>query len=417
MRQGIYSIVPILFSFFALTVHAQQIATLALTTTGKEKFAIPMQVDLDAITPIPDSALQLLEIKDGKTIHTPFQIEATGKGRILHWVLTPSQITDRVFELIQSPDRVPIPSPAMEVEENDGALHILSAGKKLLQYNFKTVYPPRGVDSVYRRSGFIHPLNTPSGHTLTRIHAPDHYHHWGLWNPWTRVRFEGETLDFWNLADRKGTVRFGGFTAIEKGNVYANLSARHEHVAFKKDGTQKTALNEIHSMRIYRMNPTDRYYILDITSQLSCASSSPVTLLEYRYGGLCIRATEYWNKNNSVLLTSQGHDRKSADGSKAQWILAQGNLQNDYGGFAMMSYPINYNHPEPLRVWPENTIANDGDVFINFSPTKDKDWLLEPGKTYLLKYRFLIFDDRLSQEDAEETWKSFAHPPTLKIQK
>ncbi|MCH5598074.1 PmoA family protein [Niabella ginsengisoli] len=167
---------------------------------------------------------------------------------------------------------------------------------------------------------------------------------------------------------------------------------------------------------MYRQQPTDPYYILDITSQLSCASSSPVLLLEYRYGGLGIRATEEWNKDNSMTLTSEGKNRKEADGSTARWCLTQGSLGNDYGGLVMMSYPSNYNYPEPLRVWPEN-MNGRGDVFLNFSPTKNKDWLLEPGKTYLLKYRFLIFDNKLSKNDAEEVWQSFANPPSLKIQK
>ena len=30
-------------------------------------------------------------------------------------------------------------------------------------------------------------------------------------------------------------------------------------------------------------------------------------------------------------------------------------------------------------------------MFANFAPTKDKDWLLEPGKIYVLKYRLVVF--------------------------
>jgi hypothetical protein len=29
-----------------------------------------------------------------------------------------------------------------------------------------------------------------------RVQAPDHSHHYGLWNPWTKVLFEGDTVDF-----------------------------------------------------------------------------------------------------------------------------------------------------------------------------------------------------------------------------
>ncbi|MGC4232662.1 MAG: PmoA family protein [Niabella sp.] len=409
-----YICTTLFFILLTFTLQAQRIATLQVSTSGKEKLNIPMQANLDALTHIADSNLQLVEIVNGKKNNTPFQVEATGNGRTLHWLITPAVRPVRTFELVRSGSQPA--AQALQVTEKDGALVIASGAKDLLQYNFKTVYPPKGIDTAYKRSGFIHPLNTPSGHALTRINAPDHYHHWGMWNPWTHVLFENDTLDFWNLKDRKGTVRFAGFNAIEKGNVYAGFSALHEHVAFKKDGSQKTAINEVQTIRIYRQQPADPYYILDITSQLSCAGSSPVLLLEYRYGGLGIRATELWNRDNSITLTSEGKNRKEADGSTARWCITQGNLDRDYGGLEMMSYPSNYNHPEPLRVWPEN-MNGRGDVFLNFSPTKNKDWLLEPGKTYILKYRMLVFNNQLSKEQAEEAWQSFAHPPALKIQK
>jgi hypothetical protein len=395
-------------------INAQRIATLRVTTTGKEKFNIPVQTELDALTTLSDSSLQLVEIRNGQKVNVPFQVTSTVNGRNIYWLIEPSAKNNRVFELAKVPATAKF--SLIQADTDKGSLIIGDNGKKLLQYHFETVYPPQGVDTAYKRSGFIHPLNTPSGHALTRINAPDHYHHWGLWNPWTHVRFENEVVDFWNLKDRKGTVRFSGFNAVENGSVYAGFSALHEHVVFKKDGTEKTAINEVQTVKIYKTQPDDAYYIMDITSQLSCAGPSPVLLLEYRYGGIGIRATEQWNNKNSTTLTSEGKDRKGADGSTARWCIAQGSLENDFGGLEMMSHPVNYNHPEPLRVWPENSNGR-GDVFLNFSPTKNKDWLLVPGKSYLLRYRFLIFDNRLSAQQAEEAWQSFAHPPKISIQK
>src|SRR5690606_66817 len=317
MKQYIYTVCAALtLALLSTTLQAQRIATLQVNTSGKEKLNIPVEVDLDAITTLADSSLQLFEIISGKKEPVAFQIAITGNKHTLHWVVTSSKRSQRTFELAQSrPSN--IVSKTLNVLKKDGALVIASNNKELLQYNYKTVYPPKGVDTAYKRSGFIHPLNTPSGHALTRINAPDHYHHWGMWNPWTHVLFENDTLDFWNLKDRKGTVRFAGFNAIEEGSVFAGLNVLHEHVAFKKNGTQKVAINEIQNIRIYRQQPNDPYYILDITSQLSCASSSPVLLLEYRYGGLGIRATELWNKDNSTTLTSEGKNRREADGSTA----------------------------------------------------------------------------------------------------
>jgi hypothetical protein len=151
---------------------------------------------------LPDSVLQLVEITGGRKAPVASQVYGS-EQRTLHWILTPQAVSGkRIFELIKK--------PALQKESlvtataADGYLTIAAAGKNLLRYNYKTVYPPAGVDTVYKRSGFIHPLWSPRGQDLTRINAPDHYHHWGLWNPWTQVLFEGDTIDFWNLVKKEG---------------------------------------------------------------------------------------------------------------------------------------------------------------------------------------------------------------------
>ncbi len=397
-----------------ISVHAQRIATLEVkvknNNTGLE---IPVQVNLDAITLLPDSVLQLVEIKANNKLPVAYQIEFNEK-RILHWIIKPQTNNEKpgIFELIKGK---PLKNGSqIKTLSGDGFLTISYNNKNLLRYNYKTIYPPDGVDTVYKRSGFIHPLWSPRGQELTRINAPDHYHHWGLWNPWTEVLFEKDTVDFWNLAKKQGTVRFANFISTANENVYAEYKALHEHVVFKENGSEKVALNEVQSVRIYKPVTAEDYYIADITSQLNCASESPVLLLEYRYGGLGLRATKEWDKNNSSIITSEGKNRKEADGSRARWCMVQGAANGDFAGLVMMSYPTNYNYPEPLRIWPEDT-NNRGDVFLNFSPTKNMNWQLNPGKTYVLKYRLLVFNDAFSEEKAEAAWQNFAAQPAIII--
>jgi hypothetical protein len=43
------------------------------------------------------------------------------------------------------------------------------------------------------------------------------------------------------------------------------------------------------------------------------------------------------------------------------------------------------------------------------------DWLLDPGKNYVLKYRFLVFNGRIDRERAESAWYYFAYPPMVTI--
>ena len=228
--------------------------------------------------------------------------------------------------------------------------------------------------------------------------------------------FEGDTVDFWNLKSRKGTVRFAKFITIESGPVFAGFSALQEHVAFKKKGAEKIALNEQQQVRVFNPSGNHDYYFADILIELNCASESPFRILEYRYAGLGWRTTEKWNRDNSEVLTSDNKTRKDADGTTARWFVVQGALDHDYGGAVMISYPSNYNYPEPVRIWPENANPT-GELFAMFAPTKNKDWLLRPGKPYSLRYRLLVFNGHFNAEKAEAAWHYFAYPPAVTIHK
>jgi hypothetical protein len=286
----------------------------------------------------------------------------------------------------------------------------ISDGKKdLLTYQFKTVSPPEGANPAYQRSGFIHPLYAPNGQVLTRIQPPDHYHHYGIWNPWTQTLFERDTVDFWNLIKKEGTVRFAKFTSRKQTKNQASFTTLHEHVVFKEDGSQKIALNEWQTYKVYKPNEKENYYIVDFESKMKCASTSPFKILAYRYAGFGWRATEYWDKNNSEMLTSEGKTRDNTDNTKAKWIIVYGSFpENDEGGIAMLSHPSNFNHPEPLRIWDKKQNGGRGDVFANFAPTKDKDWEFEPKKTYTLKYRLIVFNGKMSSEKVNNEWQNFA---------
>lgn len=373
---------------------------------------IPVSLNLDELTYLYDTLLVMHEVKGNTRVEVPFQVE-NGSQRKIHWLVTGAKLSGekRLYELSQGKAAK---SRCVITSVSDGALILKYQNRSLLQYYFRTVYPPPGVDSAYRRSGFIHPLWSPNGQVLTRIQPPDHYHHYGIWNPWTHVAYEGDTIDFWNINSKQGTVRFANFAAIEEGPVYGEFDALHEHIVFRKAGGTKIALNELQSVRVFRLQDDDNYFAVDFNIRLNCADKNPVRLLEYRYAGLGWRTTEKWDNKNSMVLTSEGMTRKDADGSKARWCIVQGQIDDDYAGVVMMSFPTNYNYPEPLRIWPENQY-NRGDMFANFCPTKDMDWPLEPGKNYVLKYRFLVFNGKIDRDKAESAWYYFANPPKITV--
>lgn len=405
----------VLLILTGLSCHAQKIASLEVNLARPASgMKIPVSINLDEITYLSDTLFALYETRDGGRALVPFQIEP-GNPRKMTWMVTSgNKENEKIsYELRAEKSEFPV---TVKATVRDGALLVQSGEQKLLQYIFKTVYPPAGVDTAYRRSGFIHPLWSPHGQELTRIQPPDHYHHYGIWNPWTMVEFEGDTLDFWNINSKQATVRFANFVSVSSGPVFSGFEALHEHVVLKRKEKDKVAMNELQGVTVYEPDKNNDCFIVDFNINMNCAGESPFRILEYRYAGLGWRTTQKWDKMNSMVLTSEGKDRKSADGSKAKWCIVQGQIDDDYAGVVMMSFPTNYNFPEPLRIWPENQY-NRGDMFANFCPTKDMNWDLMPGRNYNLRYRFLVFNGRFDREKAESAWYYFANPPRVSVRK
>ena len=228
--------IPSIFHALALVAcmsmpgFAQKIASLQVEMGyAAAGITVPVEVNLDPITNLPASHLNLFEVQGNKKIPVAFQI-AHGVDRKLTWLID-DRITKRSYELVEV-SATKQDDSSISAIKNNGALTLKAGDNNLLRYQYETVYPPAGIDSVFRRSGFIHPLWSPQGQVLTRTQPPDHYHHYGLWNPWTHVLFEGDTVDFWNLNARQGTVRFADFISTASRDVYGEFAARHEQGTF-----------------------------------------------------------------------------------------------------------------------------------------------------------------------------------------
>lgn len=304
--------------------------------------------------------------------------------------------------------------PGIVTKTGKDYITVLSGGRPVLKYRRSLITAPEGTNPLYRREGaFIHPLYSPSGKVLTAIQMPDHYHHYGIWNPWTHTVFEGRHVDFWNLAEGQGTVRHAGVIATWSGRQEGGFRVRHEHVDFTAPGPDKTALHETWDVRVGEMDIDGRtVWKIDFTFLLNCATDSAVELEQYRYGGgIGYRATGVWNNDNCSVLTSEGKTRDDADGTRARWCRIEGETgDGQRSGVVFMSYPGNRAHPEPMRVWPRGYMEC-GNLFFEFCPIRHASWTLLPGKIYTLKYRLYVFDGELDAATVEKLWKQYAPQP------
>lgn len=301
--------------------------------------------------------------------------------------------------------------------KKNGDLQLLNGSNPVISYRYEMTYPPKGVDSIFRKSGYIHPIVTPKGDTLTRIQPPDHYHHYGLWGPWTHTRIDTTRVDFWNLGDGMGTVLFKEFNSTNSGPVFSGFNAAQEHIDFKTQEKPQIALNENLGVRLWNLDRPDRY-MFDYTSTFSSPLENGVLFEAYRYGGgIGMRFNERWHKDNCEVLTSEGKNRLNADGTNARWCLVTGESSDGTGtnGILFMSHPENRMHPEPMRIWPVDGNGGRGDMFFEFCPIRHQEWKIEPNAAYQLNYRMVVFDGKLTIEEAEAYWQSFAKRPEIKL--
>jgi len=258
---------------------------------------------------------------------------------------------------------------------------LLIGDQPVLSYVHSITLPPEGIDPIYKRSAYIHPLNSPGGERLTRIQPPDHWHHYGIWNPWTRTQFGDYKVDFWNLADRQGTVRFAEYLeTIELENM-AGFRVKQEHIYYQKDGGEDVAMDEIWEIMV--KNLEGQAYMVDLTTRLSTPLETGITLEQYRYGGgLGYRGTEKWFPGNATLLTSDGKTWSDADATHARWVIIEGvsSVPELRSGILFLDHPENYSHPQPMRMWPPISNKGKENMFFEFCPIRHQPGCWNPEK-------------------------------------
>ncbi len=410
------SILTFLICLFFISGPAQNPLRFEVQAGNTDRVDCPVSLPLDQFNFNTDSLKLVLSEQTGKTeTAVPCQLE-TSSGANIWFILngqTPKN-TKRTF-ILRRVAGTQDQNTGIKIIPEDGGLHLYSGDKPILTYQMETVNPPKGVSPLFKRSAFLHPVYSPGGEALTRIQAPDHYHHYGIWNPWTLTFIGKREVDFWNLAKGEGTVRFAGLVSQVEGPVYTGFKSLQEHIDFGAKGADAIAINELFGVRVW--NVKNQRYLVDYVSTLNTPLDSGILLAAYRYGGgIGWRATGKWNKNNSSVLTSEGKDRKTADGTNARWCLVEGESATPAGrsGILFLSFPANRMHPEPMRVWPED-MNGRGDMYFEFCPIRHKDWKLEKGNDYTLRYRLIIFDGKITPEEAENYWQAFANPPRVNV--
>lgn len=295
-------------------------------------------------------------------------------------------------------------SPA--VKETADAIEISIGDAPVLSYHKAVIQPPEGADPIYARSGFIHPLHSPSGAVVTGIHPGDHYHHLGLWHAWVTCEVDGKDIDFWNLKEKTGAVRYAKTTELISKKGAAGFTVEQEHVMFPGDANKETVILREAFTVVARL--VDGAYEIDYNTVQTNVSKYSLKLPAYRYGGpIAYRGPHHWDKSNSDYLSSEGKTRIDGHETRSKWIAMWGARQSKGGHdtLTILNHRNNHDFPQRMRVWPPT--SNNGAIFFNYVPIQETGWEIKPGQVSTMRYRLVVEDGKPDTGELNKRWKKY----------
>jgi hypothetical protein len=397
---------------------AAPLATITVEAGQYARTDTPVSVPLASVPQaVAGQTLLLQEVQGANRVTVPAQVEAGPTPR-LHWILAGTLPAGgkRTYELVAGTAQV---DRVVKAVKGDKTLDVSVGDAKVMEYHHAASPAPKGVAKVpdsklplYDHSAFIHPLWSPTGNVLTDINPPDHLHHMGIWMPWTHTTYEGKMVDFWNVGDGTGTVRFSKYLSTTTGSVYGGWQSEQDHVALKTSKGEQTILKEVWDVRVYNVGGPQKYWLVDFQSTQRCVAEQPLIQDEYRYGGFGYRATRQWKGPTADYLTSEGKTRKDGHATRARWCDCYGQIDGQWEGVTFFSNPKNFRHPEPMRLWPEPTNY----LFFNFCPSQLGEWEMKPGEDHVFRYRWYVHEGKPEVAEIERIWNDYANPPQVTVE-
>jgi len=343
-------------------------------------------------------------LETGKPV--PVQVDRTA-APCVRWIVADKLAAGATRRYRLAASEQPAPGAGGVTVEDDGKHLVAKIGSKpVLSYNHAVVPPPNPKEPYYARSGYIHPVFSPSGRLVTDDFNPNHAHQHGIMFAWRKTTCEGRTTNGWDQKAGQGKVEHVKTDGFGGGPVFGWLTVRMHQVDLSAPGGPKPILEETWRVRID--NLTDRF-VFDLESTFTCATRSPVTVDEMHYGSLMIRGHAAWNKNPQFgYLTGEGKGGADGNHTRPRWVDMSGPVDGQPVGAVLLDHPGNFRFPQPVRLSPSMP-------YFCFVPAFLGSFVIEPGKPYVSRYRFVVHDGRLEPAAIERLWADYADPPQVRV--
>ena len=161
--------------------------------------------------------------------------------------------------------------------------------------------------------------------------------------------------------------------------------------------------------------PTDSsYFCFDLETTQTAASTLPLTVNKYHYGGVALRGPTSWVKTkdkdqaaddatqveSSFFLNDKGSDRIQGNHEHARWVVLSGERDGKSVSIAVLSHSENFRTPQAARLHPTKP-------YFCFGPCIDDGFVIDSDHPYHAKYRYLVTDAEPNAKWLDEQWKSW----------
>ena len=164
MKRSLVFVAACLSLALAVTAQKTQLLHFYVEAGAYQRINTPVCINLEGLNKSDTLSYQLFEKIKGQLKEKPFQVE-TGYVPLLWWILdgTTNAGQKREFFLYSAAPVTKSNTITTELTADNIVLKI--GNSEILNYRKSVLYPPAGVDSAYKRSGFIHPLYPFRKHT------------------------------------------------------------------------------------------------------------------------------------------------------------------------------------------------------------------------------------------------------------
>lgn len=300
---------------------------------------------------------------------------------------------------------VALEADRLSVAEGKRQITIRDGAELILSYNKLPPDVPPGIDRVYRRSGFLHPVASPHGGVVTAAYPVDHAHQNGIFAAWVKTTYDSKPVDFWNLAKKSGRVKHDRVVSTFCDAEQAGFEVELLHQVIGEEPLD--VLRETWRITCYRNQ--DGRHIFDLESTQRALTDQPLIVEEYHYGGMAVRGPTEWivdasdpesNARASVFLNSLGSARVKGNHEPARWVSMTGTQHGSQVTVTMLSHQDNFRAPQPARLHPTKP-------YFCFAPCVKSEFVIDKSNPLHSRYRFVVSDAKPDATWLDEHWRNW----------